>query len=175
MAQTIGQWLLCLKHYGLMCVLLSSPERLPYNPLCTLISLFAYLLIGWLLVDEQLGMAAVSAQIFLEVITLALLAYAGLYWKKSLPRFQQTFSALVGINLVISAVAIPVFRLVATGGEDTSDINSLRLVAELLIVIWNLAVLSLILKRAFAISTQLSAIMSFNYYLVYQFLVIWFF
>jgi len=175
MAQTFGQWLLCLKHYGLMCVFLSSPERLPSNPLCILISVFAYLLIGLLLVDEQRGMAAVSAQIFLEVITLALAAYAGLYWKKSLSRFQQTFSALVGINLVISAVAIPIFRLVANGSENAVDINSLRLMTELLIVIWNLAVLSLIFKRAFAISTQLSAIMSFNYYLVYQFLVIWFF
>jgi len=169
MAQTIGQWLLCLKHYLLMCVFLSSPERLPYNPLCTLISLFAYFLIGLLLADEHRGMASVSAQIFLEVIMLALVAYAGLYWKKSLMRFQQTISALIGINMFISAVTIPVYQLVSNGGD------SLLVYITLLIVVWNLAVLSLIFKRAFVISTQLSAMISFNYFVIYQFVVIWFF
>jgi hypothetical protein len=156
-----------------MCVFLSSPERLPCNPLCILISLFAYLLIGLLLVSEQRGMAAISAHIFLEVITLALVAYAGLYWSKSLPRFQQTFSALVGINMVITAVAIPVVQLAANGGANADETGNLQQITELLIVIWNLAVISLIFKRAFTISTQLSAIMSFNYYVVFQFLVIW--
>ena len=131
MAQTIGQWLLCLKHYLLMCVFLSSPERLPYNPLCTLISLFAYILIGLLLVDEQRGMASVSAQIFLEVIMLALIAYAGLYWKKSLLRFQQTISALIGINMVISAVTIPVYHLVSSSGESAGNGGSLLVFAPL--------------------------------------------
>ena len=175
MAQTIGQWLLCLKHYLLMCLFLSSPERLPYNPFCTLISLFAYFLIGLLLVDEQRGMASVSAQIFLEVIMLALVAYAGLYWKKSLMRFQQTISALIGINMVISAVTIPVYHLVSNGGDSAANGDSLLVYSTLLIVVWNLAVLSLIFKRAFSISTQLSAMISFNYFVIYQFVVVWFF
>lgn len=175
MGQTIEQWLLCLKHYLLMCAFLSSPERLPYNPFCTLISFFAYLLVGLLLADEQRGMAAVSAQILLEIIMLALIAYAGLHWKKSLQRFPQTLSALIGINMLISAASIPLYRLVSSGGENTGDTSTLLIYTTLLIVIWNLAVLSLIFKRAFAISTQLSAIISFNYFVVYQFVVIWFF
>ena len=175
MAQTLGQWILCFKHYVLMCLFLSSPERLPTNPFCIPISIFGYFLIGLLLVDDQHGYFAVGAQIILELVILAAVAYAGLYWKVSLTRFQQTFSALVGINLVINAATIPLYQLVSNGGESEGETNMLFVYATLLIVIWNLAVLSLIFKRAFEISTPLSAMISFNYFLVYQFIVIWFF
>ena len=37
----------------------------------------------------------------------------------------------------------------------------------------NLAIISLIFKRSFEITTQLSAMISFNYFVVYQILVYW--
>ena len=172
MAQTLGQWLLCFKHYVLMSLFLSSPERLPTNPFCIPISVLGYFLIGLLLVDDQHEYIAVCAQILLELALLAAVTCSGLYWKVSLTRFQQTFSALVGINLAISAATIPLYQLFSNGGESETSI--LLGYATLLIIIWNLAVMSLIFKRAFEISTPLSAMVSFNYFLVYQFIVIWF-
>jgi hypothetical protein len=172
MQTIIGQWLLSLKHYVLMCLLLSSPERLPYSLHSIALTVSAYLFMGSLLADEQRGYAAICAQIILELGMLSLIAYTGLRWKKSLARFQQTFSALLGINMVITAVTIPVYRGVSSLTDSTE--NSLIYVT-LFILIWNLAVLSLIFKRAFEISTHLSAMISFNYFVVYQFIVIWFF
>ena len=54
MQTVIGQWLYSLKHYVLMCLLLSSPARLPYSRYPLLLTGFAYLLIGLLLVENQL-------------------------------------------------------------------------------------------------------------------------
>jgi hypothetical protein len=172
MQDIIGQWLLSLKHYILMCLLLSSPERLPYSPHSIALTVFSYFLIGLLLVDEQSSYAMVCAQIVLELGMLGLIAYAGLRWKKSLARFQQTFSALLGINMILTAVTIPVYR---SAVSHTDSMENLLIYVTLVILIWNLAVLSLIFKRSFEISTHLSAMISFNYFVVYQFIVTWFF
>lgn len=171
MQNIIGQWLASLKHYILMCLLLSSPERLPYNLYCVVLTAISYFLIGLLLVDEQRSYSVVCAQILLELGMLGLIAYWGLRWKKVLERFLQTFSALLGVNMIITAVTIPVYRAVTQNG---TDVDSLLIYVTLAILIWNLAVLSLIFKRAFTISTHLSAMISFNYFVLYQFIVIWF-
>ena len=172
MQNIIGPWLLSLKHYVSMCLLLSSPQRLPYSPHSIALTIFCYFLIGLLLVDEQHGYAEVCAQIILEQGMLGLIAYLGLHWQNSLVRFQQTFSALVGTNMIITAVTIPVYRS-AAGYTDSMD--NLLIYMTLAILIWNLAVLSLIFKRSFEISTHLSAMLSFSYFVAYQFIVIWFF
>ena len=46
MQNLIGQWLTSIKHYQLMCVLLSSPDRLPHNPFVVLLTGFSYFLVG---------------------------------------------------------------------------------------------------------------------------------
>ncbi len=164
------QWLTSLKHYLLMTLLLSSPERLPYSPQSTLLTVMVYFMLGSQLVDEQRSASMVNMQILLELVMLGLIAFFGLRWKKLLPRFQQTFSALVGINVVISAAAIPAYRMAGAGSGDP---DSTLIYVTLAILVWNLAVLSLIFKRAFEISTQLSAVISFNYFVVYQFMTVW--
>jgi hypothetical protein len=170
MQNIIGQWLYSLKHYVLMCLLLSSPARLPYSPYPLLLTGFAYFLIGLMLADAQRSYALVCAQIVLELTMLGLISYFVLRWKKSLARLLQTFSALLGINVVITAVTIPAYRLVTSNGSAE---NNLLVYVTLLILVWNLAVLSLIFKRSFEISTQLSAMLSFSYFIVYQIIVFW--
>ncbi len=170
MLNIIGQWLLSLRQYGLMCLLLSSPESLPYNRLNIALTLFCYFLIGLLLVDEQRGYLLVCAQIILELGMLGLIVYAGLKWKNLIARLPQTFSALLGINVIITAVTIPVYRA-ATRNEGNSD--SLLIYVTIAILIWNLAVLSLIFKRSLEISTHLSAMITFNYFVLYQFIIFW--
>ena len=170
MQNFIAQWLISLKHYLLMCLLLSSPDRLPYDRNATVLTVFSYFLIGLMLVDEQRSYTMVCMQIALELGMLGLIVYAGLRWKDAMGRYQQTFSALVGINLVITITTLPIYRAVT---ENQQNIDNLLVYVTLAILIWNLAVLSLILKRAFQISTHLSAMISFNYFVAYQFLVIW--
>lgn len=169
MQNILGQWLLSLKQYVSMCLFLSSPERLPCNPYCTALTIFAYFLLLPGLVDEERGFAALSAHLILELGLLALFVFASLSWKKSVPRFQQTFSALVGINMVMTLIAIPLYRI-ETGYE-----SQLQNPLFYLLLIWNLAAMSLVFKRALEIPTHLSAMIAFNYYVFYQFILIWFY
>ena len=171
MQTTIRQWLVSLKHYGLMSLLLSSPDRLPYNLYCLLLTLLAYFAVGLLLVDKQ-GYGLIVSQILLELCLLGGIAWAGLRWKRKSERFQQTLSALIGVNLVISLVSIPLQQSMDVGAEQPTRAAVLVFFA---LLIWNLAALSLIFKRAFEISTQLSAMLSFNYFLVFYFLLVGFF
>ena len=172
MQNLIGQWLTSFKHYLLMCLLLSSPDRLPYNHFILLLTGFVYFLVGLLLVDAEHGYALICAQITLELAMLGLISYVGLNLRNSLPRFQQTFSALLGTNVIISAVTIPVYRFATDNGNSE---DNLLIYVTLAFLIWNLAVLSLIFKRSFAISTHLSAMISFSYFILFQLTVIWLF
>ena len=166
----ISQWLTSLKHYLLMCLLLSSPDRLPCSPYPIALTGVSYFLLGLLLVEPQRSYGLISAQILLELGMLGLVAYCGLALKQLLPRFQQTFSALLGINVIITLVTIPAYRLIASNGSIDGN---MLLYVTLIILLWNLAVLSLIFKRAFEISTNISAMISFCYFVVFQFSVYW--
>ncbi len=165
-------WLESLKHYAYMCLLLSGPERLPYAPHATLLTIFAYFAVGMLLIDAQQGAAAIGAQILLEISMLGLIAYLGLSLKSLLPRWQQTFSALVGINLIITAVSIPLRQFLDIDGTEP---NRTLIYLTLALLVWNLAVVSLIFRRAFEISVQLSAMIAFSYFVVYQIISVWFY
>jgi hypothetical protein len=175
MIHYLKQWLVSLKHYALMCVLISGPDRLPSGVQNIVLSLFCYCLIGFALVDTQRSYPTILQQIVLELLLLAVVCYAGLKWKNLLPRFTQTFSALIGVNIIISIVSIPLYRVLVSENELDSGISSTALNATMLIVFWNLAVMSLIFKKAFNINTLLAAMISFNYFLVFQFIVVWFF
>jgi hypothetical protein len=124
-----------------------------------------------MLVDDRNSYGLVCAQITLELAMLGLISYVGLQARQSLPRFPQTFSALLGTNVIITAVTIPVYRFVI--GKDNADDN-LLIYVTLAILIWNLAILSLIFKRSFEISTHLSAMISFGYFIIFQLTVFWF-
>ncbi len=165
-------WLESLKHYAYMCLLLSSPERLPYAPQATLLTIFAYFAVGMLLIDAQQGAGAIGGQILLEISMLGLIAYLGLNLKGLLPRWQQTFSALVGINLVITAASIPLRSALDIDGAEP---NRALIYLTLALLVWNLAVVSLIFRRAFEISVQLSAMLAFSYFVVYQIISVWFY
>ena len=161
MQNVTGHWLASLRHYFLMCLLLSSPERLPYNPYAFAITVIAYFLLGLFFVDENYGYAVVASRILIEMAMLAAIARFGLAMKNLPGRFPQTFSALVGINLVMTLAAIPLQGLFTAGADGSSSTAS---VIFILFMVWNLAAISLVFRRAFEISISLSAMISFSYF-----------
>ncbi len=174
MTQFFNQWLYCLKHYVYMSVFVSSPDRLPYRLDCLIFTIFCYALLGLTLVDEQRNFGMILFQITLELSLLALICYVGLLWLKKLSRFAQSFSALVGVNFVISAVSIPLANWL-TADASSENPDSWILTITIIMVFWNLAVMSQILKRSFEISTIMSAMIAFNYFVVYQISAVWFY
>ncbi len=175
MIQLLNQWLHCLKHYALMSLFASGPNKLPYRLDCLTLTVFCYCLLGLALVDAQRSFGVVLLQIGLEISLLGLLAFLGLKWLKKLSRFSQCFSALVGVNFVISAVTIPVFHWITPDINSDGNIDNSLLYVTMAMVIWNLAAISQILKRTFEINTVMSAMIAINYFLIYQFSVVWFY
>jgi hypothetical protein len=169
MQNILGPWLSSLKQYVSMCLFLSSPERLPCNAYCTTLTILLYYLLCLGLVDEERGFAELAAHLTLELILLALFVATGLRWKKLMPRFQQTFSAMVGINMLMTLLAIGLNQI------DTDYESQLQNPLFYLLLLWNLAAMSLVFKRALEIPTHLSAMIAFNYYVFYQFILIWFY
>ena len=100
MSITLQQWFYSLRQFGLMSLLLSSPERLPWNPYCLLLTLFVYAATGLLLADNQ-GYATILLQMLVELTLLGAISWLALKWKNRPERFMQTFAALVGVNLVV--------------------------------------------------------------------------
>jgi hypothetical protein len=161
MQNIVGHWLASFRHYCMLCLLLSSPERLPYNPYAFAITVIAYFALGAFFVDENSGFAVIAARILLEMAMLAAVARLGLAIKNFPNRFPQTFSALVGINLVMTLVAIPLQKLLL---DNTDGSSAPANIVFILFVVWNLAAISQVFRRAFEISISLSAMISFAYF-----------
>jgi len=169
----LTQWAYSLKQYVMMSLLLSSPERLPNSIQCIALSLVSYLLVGLMLVDAQRNYLAIFGQIALELILLSLIAYVGLRLKKTLGRFYQTLSALIGVSLVMTAVSLPIYRLVVESSLSSESLTQIEINLAVALILWNLAVLSLIFKRTFEIGTLVSAMITFNYFVLYQLIIVW--
>ena len=165
----LAHWLQNLRHYTYLCLLSSSPERLTFNPHAFALTILAYFGLAALLVDADRGFGTISAHLVLEFAMLAILARAALKLKGMPNRFAQTYSALVGINLVVTAVSVLVQSLL---GTDAGEARALAFYLFIAILVWNLAAMSLVLKRALEISTPASAMLSFGYFVVYYTIVV---
>jgi CDP-diglyceride synthetase len=172
MQSILGPWLVSLKHYVYMTLLLSSPERLPYHPQAIVLNIVSYFALGLLLVSESFSYVRISGQIALQLVMMAMITQVALKRNKLQSRFVQTYSALTGITLLIDAVTIPV-HLHIMDRPEMPDTTIMWI--GFAILFWNLAVLSLIFRRAFEVSTPISAIISFSYFVAYHLFAFWLF
>ena len=163
-------WLVCLQQYLQLCLFRSTPARLPYHPFTIALTLGAYLVVGFILLLDQRGLLSIVAQIGLEVGILYLVTRVALSLRRKPERLVQTLSALIGVNLVIGIISVPVSHFLPPSTPE--QVDPLTLQVNLVILVWNLAVISLIFKRSFDINTALAAFIAFNYFLLYEFILI---
>jgi hypothetical protein len=170
MVKQFSLWLASLPRLIRISLLMESPAALPYSPGALILTLTAYIIVGFIALGSKYNLLSIIAQVGIEVLILAATSYLFLKIKGKLQRLLQTLYALIGVNLVISIISLIVLKLLAPDGEITAD--SWLLKAELLILLWNLAAVSLIFQRAFEIRTLLAAFAAFNYLLLYEFLLL---
>ncbi len=171
MSHVLKLWLLCLHQYLKMCLFQSSPSNLPFNPKTIVLTVLAYILVGYTLLASERSLLSITAQIFVEVSILYAISYLVLKLVKKPERLIQTLSALIGVNLIVSLVSIPVFYLVSPPTPDQLA-GSMALQINVILLVWNLAIISLIFKRAFQINTLLAGFIAFNYFLLYEFILV---
>lgn len=165
------QWMMCLKHFISMCLFRSSPANLPASQACLAMTITAYYAVGLALLIEQRSALQIFLHVAIDVLILALICYLVLRFMGKPQRFLQTLTALIGVGLIISIVASPLYFQTSEADLQAGS-SPLILQLNLAVLIWNLAAISLIFKRSFEIQTILAGFISFNYYLLYELILV---
>ncbi len=165
-------FLQCLSIYFKIAFLKASPEQLPFNINCVFKAFLIYCAINLFLLDTHASFNNVLMQIFIELSLLTLFVYLGLKIKRTPERFFQTLSALVGIGMVISLISAPIFYLFIPQFLAGEEVSQSAINITLLLIVWNLLIISHIFKRSFDISTFMAAALSFNYLILFEVIVI---
>lgn len=157
-----------------MSVFMSSPAKLPQNPAPLLVTILAYIVTGELLLGDQRSFLSIMVQIAIEVIILFSISYIALKLTRHPQRLVQTLSALIGVSLIVSIVSLLIMSAFPHNAK-AEQLNSLVIQINLILLFWNLSVVSLIFKRAFEISTLFAGFIAINYFIFYEFLLLNFF
>lgn len=154
-----------------MCLFKSSPSNLPYSLNCVYLTLLAYIGVGELLLGDERSLLSILAQIAIEVFLLFSISFIVLKFINKPQRLLQTMSALIGVGLMVSIVGIPIIYLLpdVSAGDQ---VNPIVLQVNLLLLLWNLAIISLIFKRVFELRTIIAGFIAFNYFLLYELVLI---
>jgi len=174
MKKILYQWFFSLYQYLRISLFLSSPAHLLYSPASLILTLLSYIVAGYIALGTNRSLLPITAQIALEISLLAAISWLFLKLNKKPQRLLQTVSALAGVSLVITVVG-----LIATSffphNLASGKIDPLLLKIDLLLLLWDLAAVSLIFKRSFDITTILAAFAALSYFLFYEYLLINFF
>lgn len=157
-----------------MSLFLSSPAKLPHSPAPVLITVLAYIAVGELLLGDQRNLLSITIQIGIEVLILFCISFIALKFTQKPQRLVQTVSALIGVSLIVSVVSLVIMSVLPDSG-DAEQLNPLVVNINLLLLFWNLAVISLIFKRAFGVRTIVAGFIALNYFVFYEFLLLNFF
>ncbi len=162
-------WLYCWVQFIRLSLFLSTPAKLPWNPALLAMTLVAYVLVGQLILGGIRPFADILLQIGIEVALLAWVTAIMLRLRQHRERFVQTLHALIGVNLIVSLTSYPLMELLPSPmRDDQPDMLAVQL--SLLLLVWNLAAISLIFRRAFEIGTLAAGFLAFGYFLVFEWL-----
>lgn len=171
MKSQLIEWLYCLKLYLRTCLFIASPSDLPHSLSSVVLSLFAYAVVGYILLGDQYSVIAILGHIGAELLILFAFSFVVLRFQNRQSRLLQTMSALIGSSLIISLVSIPLMWVLPQPAAP-GQIEPITLQVNLLLLFWSLAVISLIFKRAFELSTIAAGFLAFNYFLLYELIII---
>lgn len=163
-----GTFFQCLWVYTQLAFFRASPQQLPWNWSCAVKAFLLYVALNLFLLDSEDAMISVIFKILIEIGLLSGLLYIGLKTTRHLERFNKTLSALIGAGTVISAISVILYALISPEFYAQQEISQTVINLTLILLLWNLAVVSIILKRSLSISTWLSVFLTFNYFLTFE-------
>lgn len=162
----------CFSVYLKMTFFKATPDEVPCDVSCLIKSLVIYCMINLWLLDVHSSAQSVISKIGIEMLLMITVLFIGLKVTKKQERFLQSLSSLVGIGMIISLISIPVYYLFIPQFLQDQEINQTVINITLVLLIWNLAVMSHIFKRSFEVSTFMAATISFNYLIIFEVIII---
>lgn len=152
-----------------VCLFRNGPEDMPYAPPLVGILLFLWLLVQLLSAALQIGLT-LGQMLTVQLLSMAVLL-AGtavlLAFKNLGRRWTQTAMALVGVDLLLSVIALPLMLLNLLAGQHLPFIDGLYL----MLISWQMAVQSFVFHRALNVSPFLGLGLAFGF-LILTFLII---
>lgn len=153
-----------LKLYAGLCLFRRGPEDMPAIPPLLGILLALWMVLQLLAAGLQTGLTLaqmVGAQLIALGVVLGASA-AILTFKGLRQRWLQTALALVGVDIALTLVSLPLLLLGHAAGGTPGFVNGLYL----LLISWQLAVQSFIFHRAFAVGPLLGLALAFGLFIL---------
>ncbi len=145
-----------------ICLFQKRPQDLPGSAALFRLVLLAYATISASLsYSVQTGVTAVIAGL-IETVLLLAITWLFLYLRSVPERWLQTSTALAGTGFIFSLFAFPLFYwgVFFSSGPDAKELIS---ISVLILLLWNIAVMSHILSNALSASWLLGVMGSVTY------------
>ncbi len=146
-----------------LCLFRKGPQDVPWSPALLVLVWAMDLLVGWLLIGDFSihPFRALMESLLDSALTLGVL-WLLLEWRAKTARFVQAATAALGSGALLSAIALPVSRLAASGvtRSPQADWGGMLLLG---LVVWSVAVFGHILRHALDIKTGEGMALSFIY------------
>lgn len=149
-----------------ICAFRAGPQDIPAS-----VGLLQGLLVVSILVEVAGGLAFNAVQRALadglfELIVIAVLLYAALNWQGKRGRFLQVYTAIIGTDVIMSALSLPLFFAMGDAIEAKESLGNYAVIA-LLFLVWEVNVLASILRHAFDIHFGYALVLSVIFIILY--------
>ncbi|MFP4079825.1 MAG: hypothetical protein ACLFMW_04360 [Ectothiorhodospira sp.] len=148
-----------------LALLRQGPEDLPASGLLMWLCVLAYLLLGLVVTVPFFPFQVAVLQTGMELGLLALFSVSLLSSQGLRPRFVQTFTALLGVGVIMGALMLPlVYSL--RGAETPQEIPALSTIVYLVLLGWLLTSYGHILRSALNLRSLSSGVALAVFYLI---------
>lgn len=125
-----------------------SPQDVPKSLVLQYMVMFVYVSISFLMLYMSQPWFKSLLQVGLEIILVWVFCKTILFLAKKTERFQQTFTALIGIDALISFIAFPALSVLATPMPEGSEIPVLAFFIFVALILWHWVVTGYIVHHA---------------------------
>lgn len=150
-----------LKLYWQICRFRAGPEDIPPAITLTMLTLLLYAALNFVVrvVFGELSVTYSVASLLVITGFWSGVVYSVLLFKRLTARFQQTFTAMLGTDVLLSMISLPLV-LIASRFSPDSSLVALASAFWLLIFIWDVLIKGFIFHRAFNVSPLLGNLFS---------------
>lgn len=136
-----------LKLFYQLCLLKKSPQDIPYSWILNRLLILIYILISFLLFLMSASVFKAGLQVCTDLFIIIIFTRLLLWWVHKPERYQQTLSALLGSDALISFIALPATAslLVPTA---SSTLSVFALLMIILLMLWHWVIIGHIFRHA---------------------------
>lgn len=148
-----------------ICLLRKGPQDVPPSPILLKLTLLAYGVSSLLILLLVTAAGAAIMQALTDILLLAGLTYVALHSVQLSARYTQTLTALAGAGTLLGVLALPLFFWIGQAAQRQTD-ASLPGLLFLGLIVWDLAVMSHILRHALSVNRWIGLLYALAYFFI---------